>query len=75
MQLYDAKLRYNCLGGFTIAATPTLEGDDAKRFYEEMAENEKKKMSNEEFESITNDAREILNANPQIKRMFGINVI
>jgi hypothetical protein len=28
-----------------IAATPILEGDDAKRFYEEMAENEKKGIS------------------------------
>jgi hypothetical protein len=58
-----------------IAATPILEGEDAIRFYKEMEEDEKTGMSDEEFNRITNNARELIEANPQIKRMFGIDVI
>ena len=58
-----------------IAATPILEGDDALRFYKELAENENRRIPKEEMDNIINDAKEIIDANPQIKRMFGIDVI
>ncbi|GBR77036.1 hypothetical protein NO2_1494 [Candidatus Termititenax persephonae] len=45
-----------------MAATPILEGEDA-RFYKEMAENKKNGRSDEEFNRITNNARELAEVN------------
>jgi hypothetical protein len=58
-----------------IAATPVLTGKDAERFYKEMAENEKRGVSDEVIDRIIKNSNEIIAQNPQIKRTFGIDVI
>ncbi|GBR73485.1 hypothetical protein NO1_0859 [Candidatus Termititenax aidoneus] len=55
-----------------IAATPVLEGDDAKRFYKELEENENKHVSDEEIAESIRIFNTIMNRNPEMKRRFGI---
>ena len=54
-----------------IAATPILEGDEAKRFYEEMAENEKKGVSDEEVLRGMKIFDAVMKRNPDMARRFG----
>jgi hypothetical protein len=56
-----------------IAATPILEGDDAKRFYKELEENEKKHIPREEIEEGIRIFNAVMDRNPEMKRRFGIN--
>ena len=53
-----------------IAATPVLEGDDARRFYKEMAENEKKGVPDEEVLRGMTTFNSIMSKNPDIKPNF-----
>jgi hypothetical protein len=76
MQLFGWKCRYNCKGEFMalpIAATPILEGDDAKRFYERMDEDAKKGVSREEVLEGMRIFKAIMDRNPEMKRRFGIS--
>jgi hypothetical protein len=54
-----------------IAATPVLEGEEAKKFYDEMAENEKKGVSDEEVLRGMKIFNEVMERNPDMKRRFG----
>jgi hypothetical protein len=54
-----------------IAATPILEDDDARRFYREMAENEKRGVSDEEVLRGITTFNSIMNKNPDIRSKLG----
>jgi hypothetical protein len=54
-----------------IAATPVLEGEEAKKFYDEMAENEKKGVSDEEVLRGMKIYDAVMERNPDMKRRFG----
>ena len=56
-----------------IAATPILEGDDAKKFYEQMIEDEKKGISKEEVLEGMRIFNAVMNRNPEMKRKLGID--
>jgi len=50
-----------------IAATPVLEGDDARRFYKEMAENEKREVPDAEVLRGIAVFNAIMNRNPDVE--------
>ena len=56
-----------------IAATSILEGDDAERFYKELAENKNKHIPQEEIEEGIHIFNTIMDRNPEMKRKFGIS--
>ena len=56
-----------------IAATPILEGNDAKKFYEQMIEDEKKGVSREDVLEGMRIFNAVMDRNPEMKRSFGIN--
>jgi hypothetical protein len=51
-----------------ISATPVLKGKEAKAFFQEMAENEKKQIPLNELLEIKNIGEEILRRNPTLLR-------
>jgi len=56
-----------------ITATPVLEGEEAIQFYEEMFENEKRGVSDEEVLRGMEIFNAIMDRNPEMKRKFGVN--
>jgi hypothetical protein len=50
-----------------IAATPVLKGDDARRFYKEMAENEKREIPDAEVLRGIATFNAIMSRNPDVK--------
>jgi hypothetical protein len=54
-----------------IAATPTLEGEEALRFYRELEENEGKLASEEEVRSGIEIYNAIMKKNPRIGSLVG----
>jgi len=50
-----------------IAATPVLKGDDARRFYKEMAENEKREVPDAEVLRGIATFNAIMSRNPDVK--------
>jgi len=54
-----------------IAPTPVLVGEEAERFYQEMEENLKIGMSDEEFFRIERTFRGIVENNPWLKGTAG----
>jgi len=54
-----------------IAATPTLEGEDAERFYRELEENEGKQMPDEEFRRICEVFEGVAKKNPWVRGGVG----
>jgi hypothetical protein len=55
-----------------IAATPVLTGKDAERFYKELAESEKKEISDEEVERGIRIFNGVMEKSPHMKRFYGI---
>jgi hypothetical protein len=55
-----------------IAATPVLEGEDAKRFYEQMEEDEKKGVSREEVLRSMKIFDAVMKKNPEMALKFGV---
>jgi len=56
-----------------ITATPVLEGEEAMRFYREMAENEKRGVSDEEVLRGMEVFNAVMDRNPEMKRRFGVH--
>jgi len=56
-----------------ITATPVLEGEEAKQFYKEMAENEKRGVSDEEVLRGIKIFNAVMEKNPEMRRKFGVN--
>jgi len=54
-----------------IAATPILEGDDAKRFYEDMEEDAKRGVPREEVLRGMKIFDAVMKRNPDMARRFG----
>jgi len=54
-----------------ISPTPVLEGNEVKRFYEEMAEDAKKGVSREEVLRSMEIFDAVMEKNPEMKRKFG----
>jgi len=54
-----------------IMATPTLEGEEALKFYEEMRENEAKGVSDEEIRRGAEIYNAVMKRNPDMKGLFG----
>jgi hypothetical protein len=55
-----------------IAATPALEGEEAKKFYEEMAENLKRGISREEVLRGEEVFRRVMRNSPEMRRKMGV---
>ena len=55
-----------------IAATPILEGEDAKRFYKQMEEDEKKGVPREEVLEGMRIFNAVMERNPEMKRKLGV---
>jgi hypothetical protein len=56
-----------------ITATPVLEGEEAIQFYDEMAENEKRGVPDEEVLRGMEIFNAVMERNPEMKRKFGVN--
>jgi len=56
-----------------ITATPVLEGEEAIQFYKEMAENEKRGVSDEEVLRGIKIFNAVMEKNPEMKHKFGVN--
>jgi hypothetical protein len=55
-----------------IAATPVLKGKEAKKFYEEIAENAKKGVPSEEVKRADEIFKGVMRNSPQMRRIFGV---
>ena len=56
-----------------IAATPILEGDDAERFYKELAENENRHIPAKDIDEGIEIFNAIMERNPDLKKKFGVS--
>jgi hypothetical protein len=54
-----------------IMATPTLKGEEAVRFYEELKENERRGISDEEIRRGTEIFNAVMKKNPEMRGLFG----
>jgi hypothetical protein len=55
-----------------IAATPTLEGEEARKFYKEMVENLKRGISREEVLRGDEIFRRVMRNSPEMRHKLGV---